>query len=115
MTETSTVRRRSNPLGVASLVAAALLLVASIAGQLLYPLVPFLANEIGMSYQTLPMLISIPSALLATIATALGIAVLLLRDRARTAAIMGTALGASHLILGLVGVLGVQLAGAVLR
>lgn len=115
MTQNPAVRRRSNPLGLASLIAAALLLVASIAGQLLYPLVPILAAEIGMSYQTIPMLISIPSAVLATLATALGIAGLLVRDRARTAAIIGTTLGASHLILGLVGVLGVQLAGALLR
>lgn len=115
MAQPTTAPPRRNLLGIASLVAATLLLLASIAGQLLYPLVPFLANELGMSYQTLPMLVSIPSALLATIATALGIAGLLLRDRARTAAIIGTTLGASHLALGLVGVLGVHLAGALLR
>lgn len=60
------------------------------------------------------MLVSIPSALPATLATALDIPALLLRDRARTAAIIGTTLGASHLLLGLVGMLGGQLAGAVL-
>lgn len=53
--------------------------------------------------------------MLATIATALGIPALLLGDRPRIAAITSTTLGASQLFLGLVRIIGLQLAGGLLR
>lgn len=98
-------RPRSNPIGVASLIAGVLLVLASIAAQVLVPLLPWIATEFGVSYGTIPYLLSLPPAILATIATALGIVGLLLRDRARVAAIIGTTLGVSHLIVGMAGVL----------
>lgn len=98
-------RPRSNPIGVASLVAGVLLVLASIAAQTVVPLLPLIATEMDFSYRTIPYLMSLPPAILATIATALGIVGLLLRDRTRVAAIIGTTLGVSHLIVGMAGVL----------
>ena len=101
-----TAGRRSNPVGIASLVAGALMVLASIAAQTAMPLLPVIMAEMNWSYRTIPMLISLPPAILAIIATALGIVGLLLRDRARVPAIIGTTLGASHLIIGVAGLLG---------
>lgn len=92
-------RPRSNPVGVASLVAGVLLVLASIAVQTVVPLLPWIATEMDFSYRTIPYLMSLPPAILATIATALGIVGLLLRDRTRSSAIIGTTLGVSHLIV----------------
>ena len=90
---------------MASLVAGVLLVLASIAAQVVVPLLPWIATEMDFSYRTIPYLMSLPPAILATSATALGIVGLLLRDRARVAAIIGTTLGVSHLIVGMAGVL----------
>lgn len=98
-------RPRGNPVGVASLVAGVLLVLASIAAQIIVPMLPLIATEMDFSYGTIPYLMSLPPAILATIATALGIVGLLLRDRARVAAIIGTTLGVSHLLVGMAGVL----------
>lgn len=98
-------RPRGNAVGVASLVAGVLLVLASIAAQIIVPLLPWIATELGFSYGTIPYLMSLPPAILATIATALGIVGLLLHDRTRVAAIIGTTLGVSHLLVGMAGVL----------
>lgn len=98
-------RPRGNAVGVASLVAGVLLVFASIAAQIIVPLLPWIATELGFSYGTIPYLMSLPPAILATIATALGIVGLLLHDRTRVAAIIGTTLGVSHLLVGMAGVL----------
>lgn len=105
-----TAPRSRNPAGIASLSAGVLLVLMSATGQLLSPLVPFLAAQMGVPYETIPLLVSIPAALLAVAATASGVVGLLLRNRSRTAAIIGTTLGAAHLILGIVGVIGTQIA-----
>jgi hypothetical protein len=67
-----------------------------------------------MSYQVIPVLFGIPQAILATIATAAGVIGLLRWNRARVPAIIGTTLGASHLIASLLGLLGAGIVGAVL-
>lgn len=107
-------QRRGNPAGLVSLAFGILLLLANIAAQSLAPAIPVFLAESGMSYQVIPLLFGIPQALLATIATAAGVIGLLLRDRARVPAIIGTALGASHLIVSLIGLLGAGIVGAVL-
>lgn len=106
--------RRGNPVGIASLTFGILLLLASLAAQAISPALPFLLERTGMSYQAIPFLFGIPQAVIATIATALGIVGLLLRDRARVPVIIGTPLGASHLIVSLVGSLGGVLVAAAL-
>lgn len=107
--------RRGNPVGIASLAFGILLLLAGLAAQAISPALPFSLERTGMSYQAIPFLFGIPQAVLATIATALGIVGLLLRDRARVPAIIGTTLGASHLIVSLVGSLGGVLVVATLN
>lgn len=67
-----------------------------------------------MSYQAIPLLFGVPQAIIAVIATALGIVGLLLRDRARVPAIIGTTLGASHRIVSLIEMLGAGVVTAVL-
>ena len=106
--------RRGNPAGVASLAFGVLLVVAGIATQALSRALPFILAETGMSYQAIPFLFGMPQAVLAVIATALGIVGLLLRDRTRVPAIIGTTLGASHLISSVIGLLGAGIVGAVL-
>lgn len=98
--------RRGNRLGLVSLAFGILLLVAGIASQALSPALPVILERTGMSFQMVPLLFGIPQALLATIATAAGVIGLLLRDRARAEAIIGTTLGASHLIASLIGLVG---------
>jgi uncharacterized SAM-binding protein YcdF (DUF218 family) len=104
--------RRGNPVGIASLAFGLLLLVAGIVVQALSPVLPSILAETGMSFRTIPFLFAIPQAVIAMIATALGVVGLLLRDRARVAAIIGTTLGASHLIVSLVGSLAAVLVAA---
>lgn len=102
--------RRGNSFGTASLVAGVLMLLAGVAAQSFTPAIPVLLAETGASYRTIPFLISLPPAILAVITTILGIIGLLIRDRTRVPAIIGTTLGASHLIVGVAGLVG---AGAV--
>lgn len=106
--------RRGNPVGIASLAFGILLLLAGLGAQTLSPALPFLLERTGMSYQAIPYLFGIPQAVIATIATALGVAGRLLRDRARVPAIIGTTLDASHLMVSLVGSLGGVLVAAAL-
>lgn len=106
--------RRGNPLGVVSLIFGILLLLAGIATQALSPALPFIMERTGMSFRMVPLLFGIPQALLATITTAAGVIGLLLRDRARVPAIIGTTLGASHLLASLIGMLGAGIVGTVL-
>ncbi|WP_422117852.1 hypothetical protein [Brachybacterium sp. UNK5269] len=98
-------RLRGNPVGVASLIAGVLLVLAIIAEQTVMLFLPVALAELSFPYRSVPYLISLPPPILATIATALGIVGLLLRDRTRVAAIIGTTLGVSHLIVGMAGVL----------
>lgn len=106
--------RRGNPVGIASLAFGILLLLAGLGAETLSPALPFLLERTGMSYQAIPFLFGIPQAVIATIATALGVVGLLLRDRARVPAIIGATLDASHLIVNLVGSLGGVLVAAAL-
>jgi hypothetical protein len=92
-----TARRSSKPIGTASLVAGALMVLASIALQTVVPLLPLIAPKMDFSYRTIPYLMSLPPTILTTIATALGIIDPLLRHRARVPPIIGTTLGASKL------------------
>lgn len=113
MAETTT-RRRGNPAGIASLVFGVLLILAGIIAQTVSPAIPAILEQTGLSFDAIPFLISLPQAIIATIATVLGIIGLLLHDRARVPAIIGTALGASHLIVGVAGIVGAQLVTATL-
>ncbi|MGP9536875.1 hypothetical protein ACT3SP_02630 [Brachybacterium sp. AOP43-C2-M15] len=113
MTQTASPPRR-NPIGLASLVAGILLLLVGFVVQSTTPAIPLLVERYGLSYQLLPLLYAIPQAVIAVIATALGVVGLVLRDRPRAAAIIGTTLGASHLVVGLVGMVGSFLVGAAL-
>lgn len=106
LVEATPAGRRSNPVGIASLVAGLLMVLASMAAQTVVPLLPAIMADLNLSYRTIPYLMSLPPAILATIATALGVVGLLLRERARVPAIIGTTLGASHLIIGVAGLLG---------
>lgn len=68
--------RRGNPVGIASLALGILLLLAGLGAQTLSPALPFLLERTGMSYQAIPYLFGIPQAVIATIATALGVVAL---------------------------------------
>ena len=103
--------RRSNPFGLASLIAGVLLLILSIAAQALTPVV---ASGPGVPLRTSMLIPPLLPAIMAAIATVLGIIGLLLRDRPRTAAIIGTTLGASLLVVRVVGIIGEELVKAVL-
>lgn len=106
--------RRGNPAGLVSLAFGILLLLAGIAAQALSPALPFIMERTGMSFRMVPLLFGVPQALLATIATVAGFVGLLLRDRARVPAIIGTTLGASHLVVSLIGLLGAGVVTTVL-
>ncbi|MFD4007912.1 hypothetical protein ACFWQK_09310 [Brachybacterium paraconglomeratum] len=82
--------RRGNPVGIASLAFGILLLLAGLGAQTLSRALPFLLERTGMSYQAIQFLFGIPQVVIGTIATALGVVGLLLRDRARVPAIIGT-------------------------
>lgn len=112
MTQNDTPRR-TNPLGIAALIAGIVLVVASIVTQALFPAIPAILRESGLSYRAIPFLLSLPPMVIALIATVLGVIALLLRDRARTAALIGTTLGASHLVVALFGALGTSAVAAV--
>jgi len=114
MDQSQIVPRRANPFGIASLIAGVLLLVISAVTQAISPAIPYLLAETGMSFRAIPFLISLPPAIIATVATALGIIGLLVRNQPRIAAIIGTTLGASHLLVGVAGIVGAQLVTAVL-
>ena len=107
--------RRANPYGIASLAAGVLMLVASIVAQSSAPAIPALLAETGMSYRMIPLLISLPPAILAVVTTCLGIIGLLLRDRARVAAIIGTTLGTAHLVIGVAGLVGAGIVTSLLN
>lgn len=113
-TPRTTPARHGNPFGVASLVAGVLLLLAGIVVQSSAPAIPFLLARTGAPHQVIPLVISLPSAILAVIATVLGIVGLLLRDRNRIPAIIGTTLGASHLIAAVAGLIGSRIVVALL-
>lgn len=111
MTEIAPARRRS-PVGIASLVAGVLLLLWGLVGSALRMALPAIMESAATSYGVASMLIMIPGLLLALLALVLGVIGLLLRDRPRVAAIIGTTLGASHLLLAAGGALASLLAGA---
>lgn len=102
--------RRGNPVGIASVVFGILMLLASIAELIVVPLLPLALLETSFPYRSVPYLLSLPAAFFATSATVLGIVGLLLRDRARVPAVIGTTLGASHLIVNLPAMYGAGLA-----
>lgn len=108
-------QRGANPVGVASLVVGVLLLLAGVAAQSSAALLPLLMERTGLSYRALPLLISLPGIALALLATVLGVIGLLQRERRRTAAIIGTTLGGSHLLVSIAGVLGSALVVALVR
>lgn len=114
MSDQAAAQRRGNPFGIASLIFGVLLLLAGIAAQSFAPAIPTLVAENRMSFRMIPLLISLPPAVLAVMTTVLGIIGLLVRGRARVAAIIGTTLGASHLIVGVAGLLGSGLVAAAL-
>lgn len=115
MVQDSAAHRRGNPFGVASLVAGIVLLALGALTQSLAPAVPLFMAQTGIPFSAMPSLYLIPPAIVATIATALGIVGLLVRHRNRVAAIIGTTLGASHLVVGLVGIFGAQVVIAMLN
>jgi hypothetical protein len=75
-----------------------LLLLCGMASAGVSVAVPHLVESLGTSFQAVSLLIRVPSALMALVALVLGIVGLVLRDRPRTAAIIGTTLGVAHLV-----------------
>ena len=110
MAENATAPRRS-PIGLASLVAGVLLLLWGLVASALRMAMPALLASVGSSYGIVSLLIMLPGLLLALVALGLGIGGLLQRDRSRVAAVIGTTLGASHLVLAGGGSLASALAG----
>lgn len=108
-----TPARRKNPFGLASLVVGLLLTLVGIATQATSPAIPYLLERTGTPYQLLPLFYTVPAGVLALITTVLGVIGLLVKDRPRTAAIIGTTLGASTLVAMLLGGIGVAIVGAV--
>ena len=49
--------RRTNPLGIAALIAGIVLVVASIVTQALFPAIPAILRESGLSYRAIPFLL----------------------------------------------------------
>ena len=114
MDQNAAESRRGNPFGVASLIAGIVLLALGVLNQSLAPAIPMIMAETGIPYSSMPLLYLTPPAIVATIGTALGIVGLLVRNRNRVAAIIGTTLGASHLVVGLAGIIGAQIVIALL-
>ncbi|ATG55895.1 hypothetical protein CFK41_14735 [Brachybacterium ginsengisoli] len=88
----------SNPLGTASFVAAILMFLWRLASQALWPLAPDVLQRINLPYWMFNLILQAPSALLALVATVLGIVALTQKGRRRTMAIIGTTLGVSALV-----------------
>lgn len=108
------VPRRKNPVGLASLVFGILLVLLTLAWRVLSPALPRIVQSFDLPLSAVSLFMVVPSAVVAVIATILGIVGLLLRDRRRAAAIIGTTLGASTLINLVVGTVGSLLVAAVL-
>lgn len=106
MTRPVDPQRSSNPFGVAALCVGVLLVVVSAANRVLTPTMPFLHERYGVSFQSWFLFSAVSPAIIATAATVLGIIGLLLRGRPRMSAAIGTTLGATHLVVGVAGVLG---------
>lgn len=96
-----TTASRGNPIGVASLAFGTLLLLAGIVSQVIMQVMP-----VGDRAMDLAFWVMVASAGLATI---LGTVGLLTPRRPRGAAIFGTVIGASHLVLGMVGIVVMEL------
>ena len=103
--DNTAVARRGNPVGIASLVAGLLLAAVSLAVSGFSPYIPLFMDRTGLSFEAMALLYRVPQAGLAVLAAGLGIYGLLQWDRARVAAVIGTTLGASHLVIGVGGVL----------
>ena len=110
MAENATAPRRS-PVGLVSLVAGVLLLLWGLVASALRMALPALLASVGTSFGIVSLLIMLPGLLLALVALGLGMGGLLQRDRPRDAAVIGTPLGASHLVLAGGGALASALAG----
>lgn len=106
--------RRGNSFGVASLIAGIVLLALGVLNQSLAPAIPMIMAETSIPFSSMPLLYLAPPAIVATIGTALGIVGLLVRNRSRDAAIIGTTFGVSHLVVGLAGIIGAQIVIAML-
>lgn len=87
-----------NPLGTASFVAAILLFLCGLASQALWPLAPDVLQRTNLPYWMFSLILQTPSALLALVATVLGVVALTRKGRRRTMAIIGTTLGVSSLV-----------------
>ena len=84
-----------NPLGVASLVAAILLFLWGLAAQALWPLTMGITDRVDLPFWLSSFILQAPTALLALVATILGVIALTRKGRRRTMAIIGTTLGVS--------------------
>ncbi|MGP9844816.1 hypothetical protein [Brachybacterium sp. 107] len=100
--------RGANPFGVASVIAGVLLLLVGTATIMLSPAIPLILSRFQLPYQFVGLLTALPQALIALVGTVLGIVGLLAKGRRRVAAIIGTTIGASHLVTAIVGFVGSQ-------
>ncbi|WP_152352116.1 hypothetical protein [Brachybacterium subflavum] len=92
-----TAAKASNPLGMASLIVAILLIALSTLRTGMNVLIPFLAQKFGTSFTLLIWVPTIMLGLVALVSVVLGAVALFQRGRRRTAAIVGVSVSASWL------------------
>lgn len=103
-----------NPFGTASLVCGIVMLVVGILTQALAIALPYLIDDTLVAMRLMPLVNAVPIGLLALTATVLGVIGLLAKGRPRTAAIIGTTLGASTLMSLVLGTIATVVVGAML-
>lgn len=107
---------RPNPAGLASLIAGAVLLLLGFVRILISQSLPLFLDRLDLSFPQVSIWLqaaNVLSALIALVTVVLGVVGLLLPGRRRTAAIIGTTLGAAQLANTAVSLLGGLLIGLV--
>jgi len=110
----STRAAERSPLGTAALIAGVLLLLWVIFSTTLTAAMPYLITRVGMSVAAISLLHAAPTLVLGLLAVVLGAIALLQPGRRRTGAIIGTTIGASQLLILVLGTLGTVMFSAVL-
>jgi len=109
------VAPKANPVGTASLITGILLLLVSIATTGVSQALPLIMQEFDLSIAQVAWILPLPSGIVAVVATVLGVIGLVLPGRRRVAAIIGTTLGAAHLISGIAVILSGAIIGLIVR
>ncbi|MFC7456674.1 hypothetical protein ACFQS2_05715 [Brachybacterium sp. GCM10030267] len=106
--------QRSNPAGLVSLIAGILQIVVLALLQALTPALPWFAAQYDLPTRSLSLIMAAPPLVIAIVAIIFGVIGLVSTGRRRTAAVIGTTLGVSHVVVAGLGLVGIMIVGATL-